>query len=65
MSLAQAISQADAKALADLAAYVAKEVALEGRPVAKEGEVDIDPEAVIAAMRAWAFMQIHQPDGDA
>ena len=64
MGLAKAISQAKAHELADLAAYVAGEIEMEGVEVGEIEHRDIEPDSVKAAIMAWAYMQSNQRDGD-
>ena len=65
MVLAQAISEAKPKELEALVAYVTGELELEGVEVQGEDRVKLDDAAMVSAIRAWAFMQLNSPDGDA
>ena len=64
MQLAQAILDASRHEMNALSRYVAGEVTLEEDDADNDGTVDITPEGIAAAMRAWAYMQQHQADGD-
>ncbi len=64
MTLASAISGATHHELEGLAAYVSGEIEMEGLDVAERKQVEVDPASIIAAMRAWAYMQQNQAGRD-
>ena len=64
MGLAKAISDARPRELSDLAIYVASEIEMEGVNVGEGEHHDITPEAIAAAIKAWAYMQQNNADGD-
>ena len=63
VSLAKAISEARQKELADLARYVAGELAMETLDVGEDSQVQIQPDAVESILKAWAFTQQNAKDG--
>ncbi|MEP6019043.1 MAG: hypothetical protein ABJ251_11260 [Paracoccaceae bacterium] len=64
MGLANAISAAKTRELSDLSAYVASEIEMEGVNVGEGDHRAIAPEAIAAALKAWAYMQQNSADGD-
>jgi hypothetical protein len=64
VTLAQAISQADNSAIADLSAYLVMECKIQTQDVDTGDMVDLAPDALAQAIQAWAFIQQNQRDGD-
>ncbi len=64
MALAKAISSAEKRELADLAAYLVMECKMRTQDVHSGDMIDLNPTDLAKAVEAWAFIQQNQRDGD-